>query len=250
MSYRRRRLVNGGSAFSPVSVSAITAWLRNETLSGDIESVPDQLNSNPATQAEPARQPTAVADGSMTFDDVNNCFGWDLTDENNDRDEIGYVFSFKPLSDAVAETLLSIRSQTGGASANKLHILQNSGRLQMTIYMSASTGRIAQTPVASITTGVNFVKFYYSSAGATEADKVKVTINGVSQTLSFSNLGAGEALGTLPAVTGRMLIGALADQAIASSPYGGTMARNLVYALGRDLTATEETNLRNFEPLV
>jgi hypothetical protein len=249
MSYRRRNLVNGGGAgFNPAGLSKVSAWLRNAATSGAVSTWESMLDANDASGPS-GKEPVGGAGGLLTFA-TNDVMSWPLTAANNQTTKTGFACWIKQPSN-ILETIIRIGTGTLGANVQKLAFFINtSRRLRFDAYISGADGRSFATPINVIpAAGTAFwVRFAYDSAGATEADRVKIYINGVSAgVLTGSNLGAGGTIGTLPTATGNALIGN-SNNGVAAQAFNGEMGPNF-YCLSDDLTASEELNLMNFEPL-
>jgi hypothetical protein len=257
----RRSFRTGSFDAESATEGAVTAWLRNSTLSGNIESDSDLLNTNPAIQTVDARRPSGNADGSMTWADNPDNLVWPVHASNNGVTKTGFAFWFDPDTVATNYNLIQIGAVAGGASAAKWDIQQNSTRLVLIVYDpdAVGTGRIAQAPVAGLVAGPQFVTVEFDGDAATEATEIVMTINASDPlTLAFSNLGSPTVpIDSLPVVTGNIIIGNGQNAAGGSAPLVGRFGRN-IYALGAKmtgattglLTAAARTALMNFEPLV
>jgi hypothetical protein len=249
MSYRRRNLVNNGAAgFNPSSLTKVTAWLRNAATSGAISTWESMLYYNDATGPS-GKEPTGGTGGLLTFA-TNDVMSWPLNATNNQTTKTGFACWVKQPSN-ILETVIRIGSGTLGATAQKLAVFINtSRRIRFDAFISGADGRSFATPVNAIpAAGTSFwLRVAYDSGGATEADKVKIYINGVTAgALTGTNMGAGGTIGVLPTVTGNALIGN-GNNGVAAQALNGDLGPNF-YCLNDDLTATEELNLMNFEPL-
>lgn len=250
-------IVLAQDAFLPSQLSVMSAWLRNDTLTGNISSVTDVLNLNPAVQGVDDRRPSGDTDGSMTFL-TNDVLSWPLDASNNGGTRWGCAAWFElDAPGATNQTLGVITLITGGASARKINIVKNTAdRLTVDVYINDTDGRRFSTTDTTFTTAPVFVTVEIDTSKSPEANQVKITLNGDVQTWSASNLGSGGSLTSLVIPTGNMLIGNGRDSA-ANAPFQGRMGRNW-YQFGSTmpnvthglLTPTAITNLMNFERLV
>lgn len=230
-------------SFSPSSLSKVTAWLRNSTLTGDLAQWNSQLDANHATQATEARRPTTAADASLAFA-TNDAMAWPLNGTNNHADQWWCAFYMnQPVS--ALETMFCIYNGTNGASARKLFVQTNTGRrVTFGVYDGAAALRQAMTNVNVLPLAGTpaFVRCEYDGS-QTGDDKFKIFVNEV---LAANNMsGAGTAPTTLNTPTGNAIFGDLNDGA-ASVPYNGKIYRNFYCGNGL-LTAPEAAALMAFE---
>jgi hypothetical protein len=261
-----RRMVYRGRPFSPDDLSTanggpLSAWLRvvNATLvSGDVSSLPDSLNVNPAVQSVAGRRPTAENSAGnalpcMRFA-ANDVLSWPLNASNNGVSNTGFGLWMKPDSIATADQrLVTIQSGTGGASDNHLTLRLLTSTLSGMAFITTANGRNATGTSPALTTGWQFVTVEYEAAAATESLRLTLTVNGTVSTRAFSNIGAGGTLGSLPAVTGNILFGNTQDSAAPLNPFSGLIGPN-IYALSSKMTgatgllaASARAALMNFE---
>ncbi len=256
MRNRRRQLVSGGAApFSPSSLSAVSAWLRvAQATSGvnGISSVPDVLNSNPAVQSVDARKPVIEnsANGLPCMRlATNDVLVWPITAQSSATSQAGWGLWVKPDGVASTQRIFRISTGTNGANGQKL----NPSLVTNTITLTASPDGAAtktNTSPGSMTAAWHFLTLEYDSTGATDAQKLTISLDGA--VLSPTISGAAT-LGTLFAATGNIMIGNGQDGA-ASSPLNGLIGPN-IYAFGSKmagattglLTTAARTALMNFE---
>lgn len=237
------------TAWTPAQQSKITAWLRLQdatVVSGDYSSVPDKLNSNPAVQSVSGRRPTqglAASSVPIATFATNDCLSWPLGTGNNGRDQRGFACWVR-LAGTGSCMIWSISNGTAGASAKQTQLICSGGAIGFNNYVTGTAGRQGAGGTLPAAGTWFFLRTMYDSSQSTEATKAKVYVNGALQTLSFGNIGAGGTLGTLPSVTGNILIGNTND-GVASSPLNGDMKD--LFVLNADLTALEEAQLMQFE---
>lgn len=223
---------------------ALSAWfqLARGTVTGaGYSSVPDSLDaSSPAVQSTDARRPENQLSNNglpvMSFG-ANHVLGSPLTTARNGATFWGLGAWVRPTTINSFKLIVAIANTTGGASANKIlpHVALDTFRLG--VYVSGSAGRNATTPSTSVAANTwYFVTFEYDANGATEALRNVITINGVPQTLSFVDFGAGGTTGALQTPTGNLLIGNQQDTTSALNPFTGLMGPNL-YMFGSKMTA-------------
>lgn len=218
-----------------VAASAITAWLRNNTV-GAVSSVPDVLNpSTPATQPTGARQPTGNADGSITFDGVDDCFLLAVTAAN--ASTAAFAFGgWAQLSSTTGNRALFRRGNGSvpsvGTPGNSFYTeLIAASTMRWNINIDASGANVRQA-AASVALGTSpfFYLWEFLGSGANDAAKVKLTLNGVVQTLTF-----GVDSGTAPAMPSALQPAPQAQliftsrDAASSGSLAGKASRNLLY---------------------
>jgi hypothetical protein len=250
-------ILNEGS-FSPTNTNKVSGWLRlavSDQSGGEwTPNIVDVLNSNPAVQTDTDRRAAVGASGNgfptMVFDgtDVHR---WPLSATiNNMTTKLGFWFWYKPSSVTGVQTLINIAIATGGGiGSNKIEIFNNTTRIGSNVYVTNVTGRQGHTPLLSIAIGVWYAVYvqYDSSRGGDP--NLVIFIDGVSQTLSFVNIGAGATLDVLQSPTGNALIGGTTDD---DDTPGGPLA-NLaeigpnIFVFNDNLTAGEIVNMMGFE---
>lgn len=250
--------VANDGGFAPTDVSAVAAWLRipEGTITGSgYSSVPDKLASNPATQGTDADRPPSATSANgfsiMDLDGTSDFLSWPAASNNNQTVTCGYAGWLKP---DIVSSAQGILCAIPGAT-NRIELLRSSADLSVDIYISQfSSRRGAIASVFAAGTWV-FVTWEYDGGGANDAARCTITINGVVQTLTFSD--SSGAPGAMPATlvntAGPFLIGCR----IAASHTGcwdGKFGPNQ-FVLGSKmtgatqglLTASARTALMNFE---
>lgn len=246
--------LDGGNvaAWTPALQAKITAWLRLQdatVVSGEYSSVPDKIQTNPAVSNAARRAAQGLAASSVpiaTFA-TNDCLSWPIGTGNNGRDQRGFAFWARQTTTG-SQTLFAIQNGTLGASARQTSLFMSSAQaLDFDNYVSGSNGRAGLSANNSLPAAGNWfwIRTMYDSSQSTEATKAKLYLNGALLPLTFSNISVGGTLGTLPSVTGNILIGNIND-GTASSPFKGDLGPNL-YVLNADLSAAEEAQLMQFE---
>ncbi len=143
---------------------------------------------------------------------------WPLIAQNNNRDTIGFGAYFKFTSLGSFPVLWSIQQKC------QLYVTA-AGAIAAAAFVSGSNGRQGQTTNGVVTTGtVLGIGYEYNSGGATEADKLIITVNGVPRALTFSNLGSGGTLGQLPIIAGNAFL--FSQTTSPDNPMSGSVARN------------------------
>lgn len=237
---RRRTAARQGTGFSPIELGVVTGWLRlaaSSQASSEWTNWVDVLNSNPGA-INSARRP-AVAAAANGFPlanfQTNDCVAWSIAASNLNRNTVGYFMWASP--DALPGsnvTLISISAGTGGASGTFLaSIFFNTSWFVICYVDGSGNGRTFQVLNAAAV-GVQhcYGIEYDSSVGGDGC--LTLSIDGVIQTTLKSNAGAGGTLGTLPSVTGNILIGNFNDGA-AGSPYNGKTGPN-IFALNSKMS--------------
>ncbi len=246
---------DGGNvtAWTPAQQSKITAWLRLQdatVVSGEYSSVPDKIQTNPAVSnaARQAAQGLAASGVPIATFATNDCLSWPIGTGNNGRDQKGFAFWCRmPALSSTTQQWVSIFTGTGGASAQQIQFYHSTTTVRVDAYISGANGRRLQAfaPAGFVNNAWVWLRMMYDSSQSTEATKLKVYVNGVLQSPIFTSLGSGGTFGTLPSVTGNILIGNQND-GVASSPLNGDLGPNF-YVLNADLTAAEEAQLMQFE---
>jgi hypothetical protein len=215
-----------------VSASVVGAWLRFAEGTSDangFSSVPDVLNANPAIQTVNANKPARVlsANGLVLANFVtDDRLWWPLIAANNSTAAFGFMFWIVPANIAApTERWIDIwynsgNPPTGGASAPKFSI----GKIGATVHAVLRNGAASPTATSGnvLSAGVPAcVGFEFNGAGATDAAKLVITLDGV----AIASTVTGGAMPTaLPAPTGSANIGAYIQGA---AHYTGKMGSNL-----------------------
>lgn len=235
---------------SPRFVPALRGWMDLSAASqsgGEWTGFVDVMNNNPGT-TNAARRPAAAAANNglpiATFAS-NDAVSVPLVSAiNNQTTRLGWALWAK-VGDLVGfNTLLSISSGTGGASAAKLQLFVSSTEaITVDAYIGSGNGRRFTTTATIPQDTWTFVRLAYNSDGGGDAN-VSVFINGVLQPGSFSNLGAGGTLTTLPTVTGNLIIGNI-NNGSASAALNGSIGPDIFF-LGEDIPTADELRLMNY----
>jgi hypothetical protein len=162
-----------------------------------------------------------------------DALAWPLAASNNSVNQWGFAGWFKPDAVAVTRMLWFCFTGSGAASLNRVQLYFNVTQVVGQAYINNTAGRFGQTALGLVNTGWQFLTFEYDGGGATEPEKLVITLAGIARTLTFANLGSGGTLGALPAPTGNGLIGAAAASA---NPYQGLIGPNL-YVLNAKMAA-------------
>lgn len=234
--------------FSPSSISAVSAWMRVASATSNangISSLPDLLNTNPAVQATNSRKPGtgSAANGLpiMTFDG-GDMLGWPLIAANNSNTQNGFALWYKPASVAAAiQVIIGISGDTGSATNYKRQVCQLLNNFAVKVFFTAiANGRQAIAVATVVVPGTwYFITAEYDAAAATEALRNVLTINGVVQTLTFSDQGTGGAGPNLISVTGNALIGAQSTTPANPIQGGGAIGPNIFSFNAKMAGATE-----------
>jgi hypothetical protein len=253
---RRRDRLHKLGGFYPTQVSAVSAWLRlaaSTAVSSEWPTVVDVLNAgSPLTQPSANRIAAvgAAANGlpTMVFDGTD-VHVWPLTAANNGVSKLGFWFWFKPASLASIQVIMAVRTGTGGASARKFDLRTGtSGEVAAQVFISGADGRQGITGTGKLVVGTwSAIYMQYDDSRGGDAN-LRIYVAGVNETLSYSNLGVGGTLTTLPVVTGNGLIGASDNLDAPGGPVlsGGLIGPN-IFAFNDNLTAAQITLLMAFE---
>lgn len=196
--------------FLPTQITAVSAILSvpNATLvSGDISSLPDLLNANPAVQTVAARRPTLELSAGnrlpcMRFA-TNDVLSWPITAQSaGGTSQAGWGLWVKLDSAGGTQTLLSISTGTGNANGLKIRVRSASATVAAAASPDGTTSK-TNTSGNVLDTGWHFVTLEYDSTAGTDAAKLVLTFDGV----SVGTISGAATLGALFAATGNILIG-------------------------------------------
>lgn len=199
-------------AFLPSQLSTVLAWLSVAGATSDvngISSVPDLLNSNPATQSVTARKPVIELSSNgapcMRFA-TNDVLVWPITPQSAASSQAGWGLWVKLLSATGGQKLVYVGTGTNAASAFKLSLQTSSSQWRG----DASDDGVTVKNVFAGTTspaGVwHFLTLEYDEHAATDAERMTITADGVVLTSAST-----PTLGALFPATGNVLIGNAAD---------------------------------------
>lgn len=248
---------NPGHVFTPTDITAISAILDVATatlVAGDISSLPDLLNANPAVQTVAARRPTLENSAGnalpcMRFA-TNDVLSWPITAQSaGGTSQAGWGLWVKLDAASGVEALINVLSGTvGGASGVKLRLQTSTATLQ---FRASPDGAAVKTNTTGnvLDAGWHFITVEYDSTAGTDAAKMVQTVDGV----SLGSISGAATLGTLFAATGNILIGNLTDTTVALSPLNGLIGPQ-IYAFASKtagattglLSSAERTSLLNY----
>jgi hypothetical protein len=250
----RRRASRGGGAFSPTQVSAVSGWLRlaaSTAVGGEWPTVVDVLNAgSPMVQTAAVRKAAvgASANGlpTMVFDGTDVHL-WPLSPAHNGTTKVGIWFWLKPASVSGVQRLYTVGNGSG-ASTERFQIYSNGTTLRCEVSMTASTGRVADTPASTLTAGAwHAIYIQYDSSRGGDPN-LAIFVGGISKTLTFGNIGVGATLGVFPAITGTATFGGYndVDASVQALPNGSATGPN-IFAFNDNLTAPQIAAFMLFE---
>jgi hypothetical protein len=245
-------------SFDPSTI--VDAWLQNDTLSGDISSVSDVLNSNPGL-CTAGRRPVGEASGAMTFD--ADAILIPPIANNNDLVKLAVALWIELDDLTVSHYLLRYGPGTANDSAatdSLVGRITSAEAVDVRIYNDAlgTSARTTTTPVSVLSGSPKFLTIEIDLLAA-EADKVIVTIDTVSQAMTPS-----DAVGT-PGTFPSAMQGAPSDiifgnrrSNLSTLPFKGRIGRDIWWKSGNKSAAAttglwsaeDRTNLMNYRPLV
>ncbi len=247
---------NANGPFNPRQLSSVSGWLRlavSDQSGGEwTPSIVDVLNAgSPMVQTDTDRRaavgasangfPTMVFDGS----DVHL---WPLSPAHSATTKIGIWLWYKP-ADAVNTCYLYAAGDSGPpVSAQRIALRQSGSRVDARVLITNDNGRALQSPTSVLTAGAwHAIYMQYDSSRGGDAN-LAIFVNGVSQSLSGSNIGAGGTLTTLQAATGSACIGGGSNSDTPTLPIinTGVIGPN-IFAFNDNLTAAQINALLNFE---
>jgi hypothetical protein len=193
----------------------VSAWLQASAatlVSGAVSSLPDALNSNPATQTTAGSRPPLETSSNglpcMHFFGGAGSRGlvWPLAAGNNSVNQWGIACWIR--FDTFGTSFIYMVDASSGASPVKTRLMLNSvGGFEVTQFISGGNGRYGVSAAAAIVIARwSFLTVEYDKDPATEALKQVITVNGAAIGLAFNNIGAGGTLGALPAAAGNSYI--------------------------------------------
>ncbi len=227
----------------PVEPTALIGARLDVADAVDGSSVPDGLNVNPAVQATAGRRPavgTSESGAAMLTFDGSDALAWPLTAENATNTAWGLALWLRPTS-SIADGVVYSVSELSADTWRVYAVRKNQGEFSVAINSPSvvGSGRVGQTVEQDVVTDEwHFVTIEYDAVGATEADKLTITVDGTVQTLSFGNLGGGAAIGALPTATGDAVIGDITAGS-ATVPFTGNMGAHIWVLNAKDPDATE-----------
>ncbi len=248
---------DAGHVFVPTDITAISAVLDVATatlVAGDVSSLPDLLNSNPAVQTVAARRPTLelAANGlpCMRFA-TNDVLSWPITAQSaGGTSQAGWGLWAKLNAATGIQSLLNIlNATTGGASGVKLRWQTGTATLALRASPDGTATKLNTTGNV-LDTSWHFLTVEYDSTAGTDGTKMTVTVDGIVQTPSITGAAT---LGALFAATGNILIGNLTDDVAAAGPLNGLIGPN-IYAFASKtagattglMSSSERTSLMNY----
>lgn len=246
--------------FSPADVTEIGAWYENST-TGAIASVTDNINVNPATQPTGLRQPTGDASMNMSF--VDDCLLISPIAANNQLVTWGYA-GWLELDNLTVQHML-FRSGPGALNdpaATDSHLIRVSSAeaLVFRAYNDA-TGTLARegtTAVSALSGSPKFITVEINLGAIGDAAKVTITIDGAVMSLTFADaVGAPGAMpSALQGAPSAMMLGNRRSN-LSTLPLIGRIGRSFYILRAKMPAATEglltaamRTRLRNFQPMV
>jgi hypothetical protein len=258
VSKARRSFKNDSQAvvpFSPSQVSAVSGWLRlaaSTAVSGEWPTVVDVLNAGSPMVQPSANRKAAVgtsANGlpTMAFDGTDEML-WPLSPAHSAATKVGIWLWFKPASVSGVQILYAVTNTVAGADHRRLFLFTNGTVLTARANVTDGGGRNGSTASGALTVGVwHAIYLRYDSSLGGDAS-LALWINGVAQTLTYTNDGVGGTLGALQVSTGSAVVGAQTDSDTPASPIlnGGEIGPN-TYAFNDNLTAPQIAAFMLFE---
>lgn len=250
----KQRFVETG--FSPAEVSAVTSWFRlahaNTTISGSgYNRIEDVLNpSSPATQTTDAlRPPNATSGNGLPIVTVaSSVLSIPVIAARDGTTAFGFWGWFRRTGGSAGSTRAAGRALSG-ASADKFQSQSFPNLVDLQFDSLPGVDSIATVAGASVVNTWQFETYEFNGGGATDADRLVITKDGVVQTVVFT----GSAFpATLPSITGTLTW--LAQQLSGSNPFVGSGGPNFGYfgsvmsgVTSGLLTPAARTALMNFE---
>lgn len=231
-----------------LAAGKVSGWLRlaaSTAVSSEWPTVVDALNAAaPMAQTDADRLPAvgAAANGLPTMVyDATDVMLWPLSPAHTSTTKLGYWFWYKPATTVGLQTIMH-------CTTKRVTIYANSAVIQGRAYRDAFNGRMADTPASTIVAGVWTAIYFAYDFSQTGDDKIKIWLDGVQQSLTYSNDGAGGYGTGLQAASGSACVGAETDSDTPTRPIanGGLLGPN-IFAFNDNLTQAEIDNLYAFE---
>lgn len=247
--------------FSPVAVSAVSAWLRlspGTIVSGAYSSVPDVLATNPASQSSSALRPTAGTSANgfpiCTFVKATpTSLSWPKASNNNSTQKWGFACWVKATSYPAQAYLFEFGGATARYDNERINLFFNSSRsIFIEVFGQDTTGyngRVGSVATAAPVAGTWFwLRVQFDGSQGTEAGRLKLFLNEVEQTLSFANIGTGgtPVLLRTNAESIPGVIGNFTNDSDTSIAFNGAIGPN-AFTFSDSPTSAQGTALMNFE---
>jgi hypothetical protein len=243
--------LSAGFIPSHTLISALSGWLRvaSATVTGSgVSSLPDRIvTANPWLQATDSRRPPLV----------NSANGYPMLQNNglqvllptsmaaaapiNTTAEWGFGAYVAHDAFTAQQCLIRVGFTAGSGFTGDSHRLEvTTGKaIIFDVHLDATGAnyRRATTPINVVDTTPRFITVEFYGGGATDADKVRICVDGVAQTLTFSAIGTAAAMpsaliGTAPNM------GLMNRRASTDSPLLGRMGPNVWFFGSRMSGAT------------
>ena len=247
--------------FSPNAVSSVSAWLRfaqGTTVSGDYSSVPDLLVSNPATESVAAQRPTAGTSTNgltiCTFVRAEpNQLSWPKNANTNSSQKWGIACWVKNTTYPALCYLFDFGGATAAYDNERINVAFNSSRNIIVELFGQDTsgynGRQGLASAAAAAAGTWFwLRVQFDGTQGTEAGRLKIFVNEVEQSLTFSNVGTGGTPVLLRTNASSVpgVIGNFTDNTDTTYGVNGAVGPN-IFVFSDSPTSAEATALMNFE---
>lgn len=248
--------VANGVSFNPLNTGKVSGWLRlavSQQSGGEwTPSIVDVLNAgSPMVQTDTDRRAAVGTSGNgfptMVFDGTDVHL-WPQSPATSSTTKVGIWFWFKPATVASTQMLYEVAAGLGGSGTNRLIFYASNAKLQCEAYISNVNGRFGATSSNVLTVGAyTAIYLQYDSSRGGDAN-LAIFTGGVSQTLTYGNIGAGGTLTTLLAASGNALVGGATDSDTPINPItnGGELGPNII-SFNDNLTADEIANMLTFE---
>jgi len=217
-------ILGGGAVGNPLWNDLLAYYTADNTPN-------DALGTYNGTLTNGATYGTGIINQGFSFDGVN-----DYVDIGNNLDFDGNTpFSFSCWINSNANTTTIFNKfQSSGIFPGYALRIQSSGILKFNLQINNSTDKMIVDSTTAITSGLKHIVLTYD--GSTDANGVKIYINGVSDTISIvSNTFGGGLTTSAPFTIGNPIVG--------SNYFNGIVDEFGVW--DKELTASEVTELYN-----
>jgi hypothetical protein len=231
------RAARAAGGFPDEIPDVTSCWLRFAAGVSDgngFSAVPDALNVNPATQSINVRKParTFSANGYTlaAFDSPGDLLVWPLISGNNQDVTTGFMFWCIPGTVTGRQVALGMSSSTLSPAVFRLSVELNDATVRCLAGLGGGSNIRAGTTANVLSIGVPVcIGVEFNGDASSEADECVITINGVAQALTFSQLSgtAADMPDALQTVTGSALIGGLTLSDSPGGPFASSIGPNL-----------------------
>lgn len=186
-----RNALARSAPFEPAARSS--AWYRPGDLEGADASALDTIpvrkgSSVPTSQASQAPLLATSQNGKRILTCTSDCVVLPLAAENNATGAWALIMWYRPTTLTGTSAIFTVNTQSGGGSVARVSCHLSAANILFQIFTGdGSTGRRGITTNSPIMLNEwNGLAWVFDGAGAADADKAKIYVNGGLQTLTFA----------------------------------------------------------------